>query len=112
MRLHIAAPRNVPDRDGAQQLNLALLESARGRYREGEPLFKRALSIWEKSVPPDHPYIATALDNLGEVLRAEARYAEAEPLYRRAFTIREKSLGADHPFVATTLNNLALLLGL
>jgi tetratricopeptide (TPR) repeat protein len=59
--------------------------------------------IVEKALGPDHPNVATSLNNLAEVLRATNRYAEAEPLYRRA-------LWAGYPNVTIRLNNLALLL--
>ncbi|MGB2608413.1 MAG: tetratricopeptide repeat protein, partial [Isosphaeraceae bacterium] len=73
-------------------------------------LYRRALAIYEASYGPDHPSVATALNNLAEQLRASNRLADAEPLYRRALVIHEASYGPDHPTVATDLNNLAELL--
>ena len=81
----------------------------RGAYAEAEPLFKRALAIGEKALGPDHPDVATSLNNLAVLYRATGRYAEAEPLYQRALAIGEKALGPEHPDVATRLNNLAVL---
>ena len=54
----------------------------------------------EASYGPDHPAVATALNNLAALLRATNRLAEAEPLYRRALAIDEASYGPDHPDVA------------
>ena len=71
---------------------------------------RRALAIDETSYGPDHPNVATALNNLAELLRATNRLAEAEPLFRRALAIDEASYGPDHPDVAPDLNNLAGLL--
>ena len=71
---------------------------------------RRALAIDEKSYGPDHPNVATRLNNLARLLQATNRLAEAEPLMRRALAIDEKSYGPDHPDVATDLNNLAQLL--
>ena len=59
---------------------------------------------------PDHPDVATDLNNLAVLLQATNRLAEAEPLFRRALAIDEASYGPDHPDVATDLNNLAALL--
>jgi tetratricopeptide (TPR) repeat protein len=78
--------------------------------REAEPLMKRALAIDEKAYGPDHPNVATVLNNLVVLLQATNRLGEAEPLYRRALAIDEESYGPDHPTVATDLNNLATLL--
>jgi tetratricopeptide (TPR) repeat protein len=66
-------------------------------------------AVAEKSFGPEHPNIATSLNNLAELYRAQGQYEEAEPLYRRALAISEKALEPDHPDVATILNNLALL---
>jgi tetratricopeptide (TPR) repeat protein len=71
---------------------------------------RRALAITEASYGPDHPNVATSLNNLAGLLRATNRLAEAEPMYRRALAITEASYGPDHPDVAIRLNNLALLL--
>ena len=88
---------------------LAVWLKNRAEHGEAEPLYRRALAIDEKSFGPEHPNVATDLDNLAELLRATNRLAEAQPLYRRALAITEKSFGPDHPNMAIRLNNLALL---
>jgi CHAT domain-containing protein/Tfp pilus assembly protein PilF len=80
-----------------------------GRYSDAEPLYKRVLAIHEKALGPDHPDVATSLNNLAAVYNSQGRYADAEPLLKRSLAIREKVLGPDHPDVATSLNNLAFL---
>jgi tetratricopeptide (TPR) repeat protein len=64
-------------------------------------------AICEKALGPEHPAVATLLNNLGQVDKAEGRYADAEPPIKRSLAIREKVLGRDHPDVARSLNNLA-----
>jgi len=81
----------------------------RARYAEAEPLFQRALGIYEKALGPEHPYVATGLNNLAELYSALGKYAEVEPLYQRALGIEEKALGPEHHNVAQSLNNLAEL---
>jgi tetratricopeptide (TPR) repeat protein len=83
----------------------------RAMYAEAEPLYRRSLAISEKALGPDHPHVATGLNNLAGLYRNQSKYVEAEPLYRRSLAIREKALGPDHPDVATGLNNLAGLYG-
>ncbi len=90
--------------------NLGEFYRAQGKYTEAEPLYKRALAIYEKALGPEHPHVAVSLNNLGEFYRAQGRYAEAEPLLKRALAIVEKALGPDHPNVATSLENYATLL--
>ena len=80
-----------------------------GAYSAAEKPLTRSLMINEKVLGPDHPGVATSLNNLALLYEAQGKYGEAEPLYKRSLAIREKVLGPDHPGVATSLNNLALL---
>ena len=56
---------------------------------------RRARAIFEKALGPDHPEVATNLNNLAELYRVQGRYAEAEPLNRRSLAIREKAFGPE-----------------
>ena len=82
---------------------------AQGEYDKAKSCYRRVLSIWEESLPDNHPYIAAALNHLALVYYEQDRHLEAEPLYRLALSILEKGLPADHLKIATTLNNLALV---
>ncbi|WP_269851911.1 tetratricopeptide repeat protein [Methanosarcina horonobensis] len=55
----------------------------------------------------EHPFIATALNNLAGLYQNKGEYEKAESLYNRALEIIRNSLGEEHPNVAITLNNLA-----
>ncbi len=83
---------------------------AQGKYAEAELLVRRALEIMEAALGPEHPHVATTLNNLAALLQAQGKYAEAEPLYRRALAIDEAALGPEHPSVAAMLASLAFLL--
>ncbi len=50
--------------------NLAFLYDAQGKYAQAEPLYRRALAIAEKILGPEHPNVATGLNNLAEIYRA------------------------------------------
>jgi CHAT domain-containing protein/tetratricopeptide (TPR) repeat protein len=75
-----------------------------------ESLYRRALAIQEKSLGPNHPSVATTLNNLAALLDQEGRFSESEPLQRRALAILENSLGPLHPQTAATLTTLAVSL--
>jgi tetratricopeptide (TPR) repeat protein len=90
------------------QSKLVLARIHHQRFHIG--VMRRALAIGEKSLGPNHPDVATRLNNLAQLLQDTNRLAEAEPLYRRALAIDEKNLGPNHPNVAIRLNNLAQLL--
>ena len=90
---------------GPQQSRHALCEAGTAGRRR--PLFQRALAIYRKAGGPEHPAVATVLNNLGQVYRDLNRDADAEAPIKRSLAIREKVLGPDHPDVARSLNNLA-----
>jgi tetratricopeptide (TPR) repeat protein len=98
-----------PDQPNLYDDYASLLQSL-ARYSEAEPLFRRALAIYEENPDRGNPQIATGLSNLALLLRVTNRLDEAEPLYRSALVIGEAALGPDHPTVAAILNNLAGLL--
>jgi tetratricopeptide (TPR) repeat protein len=63
----------------------------------------------EKALGPEHPDVATTLNDMANLLKSQGKYEEALPLYQRALAIYQKSLGPEHPWMATTLNNMAIL---
>jgi tetratricopeptide (TPR) repeat protein len=92
--------------DMAPELNnLAALYQRQFRYAEAEPLFKRALALREKALPPGHPDAGQSLNNLATLYERQDRHSDSEPLFKRALAIYRKVPGAD-PAVATLLNNL------
>ncbi len=73
----------------ATSLNsLGALYQSQGEYTQAEPLFERSLAILEKALGPDHPNVATSLENLADLYRATKRGSEAEALEQRAAKIR------------------------
>jgi hypothetical protein len=46
--------------------------------------------IKEKGLGPEHPDVATILNNLAGLYDSMGFYAKAEPLYQRALMIKEK----------------------
>ena len=81
----------------------------RARYALAIWLYQRTSAIYEKLFGPEHPKLATSLNNLALLYETTGRLSEAEPLYHRAVEIDTKVYGPDHPEVATDLNNLAVL---
>jgi tetratricopeptide (TPR) repeat protein len=77
------------------------------RYREAEPLLKRALAIYEQQQGPDHPNMARGLNNLAEFYRSQGKYGQAEELLKQAISIYEQQLETNHPDIAASINNLA-----
>jgi tetratricopeptide (TPR) repeat protein len=86
--------------------NLAELYREQSKDAEAEPLYLRALHIWEQTLGVDHPFVAHPLNGLANLYRGQGRSMEAEAFYHHALSIREQQLGPHHP---ETLHDLALL---
>ncbi len=111
-RLALAAAEGYGDRDArlATSCNsLALVYDDEGKTNLAEPLYRRALSIFEKVKPPDRLNVAAVLNNLGELMRGQKKFREAEDYYNRALKIREEVSGPRSSEVAEVFNNLGLL---
>ena len=54
---------------------------------------ERSVEIAEKAVGPEHPQVATSLNNLAALYQSQGNYAEAEQLDKRALLIRQETLG-------------------
>lgn len=80
------------------------------RYPEAKAALERAVALREKALPPQHPDLASALNNLGLVLHDMGEYAQAVAKHERALAIWEHALGPAHPDVAMSLNNLGIAL--
>jgi tetratricopeptide (TPR) repeat protein len=80
-----------------------------GQPATAQPLFERALRITEATYGPDHPTVATRLNNLAGALRDLGKPDQAQPLFERALRITEATYGPDHPHTATIQRNLKAL---
>jgi hypothetical protein len=91
-----ALPANAQSSE-ADQLTKTVIELyTTGKYESALPLARQVLEIQEKALGPDHPDVATALNNLASIYRS-GQYALAESLYRRALLIDERALAPDTP---------------
>jgi len=77
-----------------------------GRIDDAEPYIVQALEIYRKLLPPGHPDIASATNNLGFQNQSAGRYEEAERLYKQALEMRERATSPDPLAVAESLNNI------
>ena len=97
--------------DLVEPLNAVMMIHYRqAQYAKAEEVSRRILFISEKTLGPDHPYVATVLNNLATFLQNQGSYAEARSLLERSLAIFEKVLGPERPDVAVSLNYFAGLL--
>jgi len=79
----------------------------RGNNRKCLDYNEKALCIWGKVLPSDHPYLATSYNNLAETYGALGEYRKRLEYNEKALSIREKVLPEDHPGLAVSYNNLS-----
>ena len=74
-----------------------------------ESLLQQALAMRENILRPDHPEVATSLQELASFYHYQQRDAKAKSLSKRALAIREKVLPPEHLELATSFYHLGLL---
>ena len=52
----------------------AVFLANQGKYDDAEPLYKRALTIREEVLGPDHPKVASSLNNLATLLASQVMW--------------------------------------
>jgi tetratricopeptide (TPR) repeat protein len=80
-------------------------------YDSARRAYERALTIGEAALGPDHPNVASDLNNLGDVLRSLGRLEAARTQFERALEIWKASYGDSDPKCALAHNSLGLVLG-
>jgi CHAT domain-containing protein/Tfp pilus assembly protein PilF len=77
-----------------------------GQFDEAEPLYKEALQLREKAVPPNQQAVAVSLNDMGSLYYNMQRFADAADFYTKALSLREHVLPPDSPLIGATLNDL------
>jgi tetratricopeptide (TPR) repeat protein len=78
-------------------------------YTIAEPLYQRAVHIWEQYPEETHLQVTDPLNGLAHLYSDQGKYAEAEQLYQQALRICEQHSGSEHLQAAISLNGLAFL---
>ena len=88
--------------------NLAVLYYQSGRYAEAESEWQEALPVYREVYGPEHPEVATLLNNLGRSALMAGRVAESIPLLEQAVQMSEKLQGPTHDELVPPLNSLGM----
>ena len=68
-------PRFVIERSGGLlSFRRTLTAVPQGDYAGAKPLYERAIEIGEKTLRPNHPDLATRLNNLAELLESQVSF--------------------------------------
>jgi tetratricopeptide (TPR) repeat protein/predicted Ser/Thr protein kinase len=87
---------------------LARVASARGDFAGARALAEANLAATIRALGPDHPSVASTLNNLALVVEDTGDYAAAAGYLRRALAIKEKVGGSEAVWTAMTMNNLGI----
>lgn len=87
-------------------LNLAAVQSSRGRYADAEQLDREAVDILAAWYGTSHPQTASAMTILAQALYFQGHLDEASGLLRQSLATQEQTYGPSHPRVAFVLNEL------
>ena len=88
---------------------LAIVYIHQAKYEEAAKYHKKSLEILRKSLPPDHPDLATAYNNIGMVYASMGEYLKALEYCEKSLEICKKRLPPDHPDLATSYNNIGMV---
>jgi tetratricopeptide (TPR) repeat protein len=104
---------NKPDSHrSALTMNLmALVYHAEGHRKEAEPLFEKAIRIFETEGPASQMDFAKACNNEGRIYLEQNRLPEAEHRFQQALPIFEKDPAAAGADLGSALQNLGLVRG-
>ncbi|CAF1386644.1 unnamed protein product [Adineta ricciae] len=88
---------------------LGYLKDDQGDYKMAIEYYEKALEIEEKTLPSNHPDLATSYNNIGLVYDNMGEYSKALSFFEKALEIREKALPSNHPDLAQSYNNIGLV---
>jgi len=85
---------------------LGVINKHRGEYSKALEYFEKSLEIYKKTLPANHPDLATSYNNIGSVYKSMGEYSKALEYYEKSLEIRKKTLPANHPSLAVSYNNI------
>ncbi|CAF1279046.1 unnamed protein product [Adineta ricciae] len=75
-------------------------------YKMAIEYYEKALEIREKSLPSNHPKLATSYSSIGLVYRSMGEYSSALSFLEKALEIYQKTLPSNHPDLATLYHSI------
>ncbi len=101
-----AAGPDSPELAGALE-NLAAFHDGLDERDKAEPLYRRAVAVFERALGDRHPRLVTALNFFGSFYEDAERYDDAARIFTRAMKATEGWVGPSHPVFAGALAKLA-----
>jgi hypothetical protein len=80
-----------------------------GEYKEAIIFLTKSLEIFQKTMPPYHPTLASCYTNMGVAYSGMGEYSKALLSYKKALKIRQQTLCPNHPSLATSYNGIGAM---
>ena len=77
-----------------------------GDYQEAIVFYEKSLAIYQKTLPSNHPSLASSYNNIGGAYYSMGDYPKALLSNEKALAMRQQSLPSNHPDLAASYNNI------
>ena len=88
---------------------LGYINTDQGKLSKALEYYEKSLEIKKKTLPANHPSLATSYNNIGGVYNSMGEYSKALEYYEKSLEICKQTLPANHPSLATLYNNIGLV---
>ncbi|CAF1118891.1 unnamed protein product [Adineta steineri] len=88
---------------------LGYVKRDQGDYEKAIWYYEQGLKIRQKTLPSNHPDLATSYNNIGSVYYNTGEYSKALLLHEQALEIRQKNLSSNHSDWVASYNYLGLV---
>lgn len=108
LNISIGECSNWDEKAAENALKSGFLLKKSGNYERAEIELKRALDLYLDGGGPDHPRVATCLDNLSKVYAAMEKWDKAIDSKERVLKIDRKLYGENDLYVGLGLKNISI----
>ncbi|CAF4091000.1 unnamed protein product [Adineta steineri] len=88
---------------------LGYVKDDQGDYKKAIWYYEQGIEIEQKTLPSNHPNLATSYNNIGIAYYKMGEYSKALSSHEKALEIYQKTLPSNHPLLANSYNNIGFV---
>jgi tetratricopeptide (TPR) repeat protein len=88
---------------------LGYCKNNQGDYEKATEYYEQGLEIYQRTLPSNHPLLATFYNNIGAVYENVGQYSKALSVHEKALEIYQKTPPPNHPDLAASYSNIGLV---
>ncbi len=88
---------------------LGWIKGQQGKYTEAITYFEKSLEIRQKTLPDNHPHLATSYNNIGLAYSNIGECSKALSYLERSLDIAQRSLPPDHPHLKNVKKSIEIM---